>query len=80
MLHSQGINVRYLGEVVRKMGRHPFALVALLHMVARVVKIGFRRTLRQEMQRLRVAIDEPYRMAAKDFLNKVFSNTTESDE
>lgn len=39
MLHSHGINVRYLGEVVRKMGRHPFTLVVLLHMVARVVKV-----------------------------------------
>jgi hypothetical protein len=48
-------------------------------MVARVVKIGFRRALRQEMARLRVAIDEPYRMAAKDFLNRVFSDTKESD-
>jgi tetratricopeptide (TPR) repeat protein len=79
LLHSQGINVRYLGEVVRKMGRHPFGLVVLTHMVARVVKIGFRRTLRSEMKRLRVSIDEPYRIAAKDFLNNVFSSSVESE-
>ncbi len=79
LLHSHGINVRYLGEVLRKMGRHPFGLVVLLNMVARVVKIGFRKTLRAEMKRLRVSIDEPYRIAAKDFLNLVFSSSAESE-
>lgn len=80
LLHSHGINVRYLGEVVRKMGRHPFALVVLSQMVARVVKMGVRRTLRSEMKRLRVSIDEPYRIAAKDFLNRVFSASEESEQ
>ncbi len=40
---------------------------------------GFRRTLRDTMKRLRVSIDEPYRIAVKDFLNLVFSATPESD-
>jgi hypothetical protein len=79
LLHSHGINVRYLGEVLRKMGRHPFGLVVLTQMVARVVKIGFRKSLRAEMKRLRVSIDEPYRIAAKDFLNLVFSSSPASD-
>ena len=79
LLHSHGINVRYLGEVVRKMGRHPFGLVVLTQMVARVVKIGFRKTLRAEMKRLKVSIDEPYRIAAKDFLNLVFSSSPQSE-
>ena len=80
LLHSHGINVRYLGEVVRKMGRHPFGLVVLAQLVARVIKIGFRRTLRSEMARLRVCIDEPYRIAAKDFLNRVFSASEASEK
>lgn len=79
LMHSHGINVRYLGEVARKMGRHPFAMVVLSEMVARIVKIGFRQCLRAEMKRLKVSIDEPYRIAAKDFLNKVFSATPASE-
>ncbi len=39
-MHSHGINVRYLGEVTRKMGRHPYALFVLAEIVARVVKQG----------------------------------------
>lgn len=80
LLHAHGINVRYLGEVVRKMGRHPFGLVVFAEMVARVVKFSFRETLRAEMKRLRVCVDEPYRIAVKDFLNNVFSSSEQSDK
>lgn len=71
-LHSHGINVRYLGEVVKKIGRHAYSYLVLAEMVARVVKRGYRRTLREKMCELRVSIDKPYRFAARDFLNMVF--------
>lgn len=79
MLHSRGINVRYLGLVAMRMENHPYSLVVIAEMAARVIKHCIRGAMRQRLKILRVPNDEPFRIVVKDFLNRSFANNPESD-
>ncbi len=49
-------------------------------MCARLIKIQIRARLRSRMAELKLAVDEPYRIAVTDYLNLVFGNSTASVE
>ena len=73
------MNVRFLGQLTRKMGKRiKFTDLLLGNMIARIIKNHMRSLLRQEMKTLKVCTDEPYRVLVTDFLNLVFANTKDS--
>eukprot|EP01091_Cochliopodium_minus_P016198 TRINITY_DN5993_c0_g1_i1.p1 TRINITY_DN5993_c0_g1~~TRINITY_DN5993_c0_g1_i1.p1 ORF type:complete len:1174 (+),score=399.27 TRINITY_DN5993_c0_g1_i1:76-3597(+) len=78
VVHSNGINMRYMGLIIKKMGRHKYKDAILVNMIARIIKNQIRALLRKEMYKEKLAIDEPYRIAVMDFLNLIFGNTEES--
>ena len=71
-MHAAGINMRYLGIIIRRLGSHRFTWVLLLEMLARIVKQEIRRLLRSKMVELKQPNDEPLRQAVTVYLNEVF--------
>lgn len=79
-LHRKGINMRYLGLLVARLGKFKYAKFIVAHMCARIIKIQIRERLRQGMKELRMPVDEPYRIVVTDYLNLVFGNTAASTD
>ena len=95
-IHKEGINCRFLGLLAEqfmrmttvqntvakaKLCRH----LLLLEMVARIIKAETNRKFRELTQSLKqsgtsLALEEPYRRVAIDYLNLVFGNSDESDQ
>eukprot|EP01091_Cochliopodium_minus_P008088 TRINITY_DN1798_c0_g1_i1.p1 TRINITY_DN1798_c0_g1~~TRINITY_DN1798_c0_g1_i1.p1 ORF type:complete len:1165 (-),score=271.99 TRINITY_DN1798_c0_g1_i1:41-3277(-) len=68
MLHREGINCRHLGYV-RNLCKEKIALQNLItEMVARALKVRIQSKLREEMKKLRLSEEEPYRiLLVKEF-------------
>lgn len=58
--------------------RFKYAKFLIAHMCARLIKIQIRSRLRARMAELKLAVDEPYRIAVTDYLNLVFGNSAAS--
>ena len=74
-LHSFGINVRYLGQVLLHMPNKTngaYRTFLIVEMVARVAKNMVRTLLRGAMKCIEVPIDEPYRKEVIQTLNRIF--------
>jgi len=73
LIHSKGVNIRFLGVILRhsqKMSGE-FRAFLLCEVVARVVKNEIRALLREVMRKIRVPMEASYRMAVVDYLNLV---------
>lgn len=84
MLHSKGINIRHLGivalQVLKLKDESSSKCVSLirLEIIARVIKLIYRRKLRETMQVLRVPLQQPYVIAICKQFNLVFGNSKKS--
>ena len=94
-IHKEGINCRFLGLLAEQFMRMSTAQntakakicrhLLLLEMVARIIKAETNRKFRELTQSLKesgttLAMEEPYRRVAIDYLNLVFGNSDESDQ
>jgi len=89
-LHSRGINIRYLGLVMRALNRkvpmtedmeqlHQDARCMLLgEMTARVLANMLREKWREKMRSIQAPLEEPYRRLTINFLNTIFGNNKRS--
>jgi len=77
--HLQGVNMRYIGQVLRHTVHRPTAALLLLEAISRVVKAELRQALREEMIRLKVPLMAPYRRLIVRLLNRVFGGDDDSD-
>ena len=77
LLHSHGINCRYLGLVAKRMGEERnYCMLLLAEMVSRVIKNDLREVFRQSC--LVIPTDRPFQIILANYLNLVFSNTEDS--
>ncbi|KYQ91377.1 hypothetical protein DLAC_08332 [Tieghemostelium lacteum] len=80
-LHSKGINLRYLGVVVRNLKNRLIKQIFMTEVVARVWKRIIRFKLRQIMDLTKRPSEEPYkRMISKVFLTILNTNRSENRE
>ncbi len=79
-LHRIGMNMRYLGLLVARLGKFKYAKFIVAHMCARLIKMQIRERLRARMAALKLAVDEPYRVCVTDYLNLVFGDSAASTQ
>eukprot|EP01094_Clydonella_sp_ATCC50884_P028131 TRINITY_DN834_c1_g2_i1.p1 TRINITY_DN834_c1_g2~~TRINITY_DN834_c1_g2_i1.p1 ORF type:complete len:608 (-),score=212.39 TRINITY_DN834_c1_g2_i1:186-1817(-) len=85
ILHTHGINVRYLGLVYtflnkekESISRNNCRALLLVEMIGRVLKNDLRTRMRQQMQSLRKPLEQPYRRLVLNYLNLVFGSAPSS--
>eukprot|EP01124_Arcella_intermedia_P011340 TRINITY_DN1774_c1_g2_i15.p1 TRINITY_DN1774_c1_g2~~TRINITY_DN1774_c1_g2_i15.p1 ORF type:complete len:1230 (+),score=292.57 TRINITY_DN1774_c1_g2_i15:486-4175(+) len=71
-LHKQGINIRHLGRVRANVRNKAMRKVLLTECAARAIKNELRKKLRDKMEELRRASEEPYRDVVFKYLRVVF--------
>ncbi|KAK5577688.1 hypothetical protein RB653_002633 [Dictyostelium firmibasis] len=72
LLHSEGINVRYLGEVASHCTSFGFKRFFVIEAIVRTLKSLARELLRREMKKTHLPSDYPYRNLLLNFLNLIF--------
>jgi tetratricopeptide (TPR) repeat protein len=82
--HRHGINLRYIGYVIRWMidndGSKDAAYFLLIEAIARVVKNGLRRRLRRKMATLQMPLLAPYHKLIIYYLNHVFGDSAGDED
>jgi Translation initiation factor eIF3 subunit 135/Tetratricopeptide repeat len=77
-LHSEGVNLRYLGAVRRHVSEEDLRSRLLIEMLARTIKHTLRKKMRQLMRRLRCPLASPFRSMVIRYMNLVFGTSAES--
>eukprot|EP01091_Cochliopodium_minus_P019576 TRINITY_DN8269_c0_g1_i2.p1 TRINITY_DN8269_c0_g1~~TRINITY_DN8269_c0_g1_i2.p1 ORF type:complete len:734 (+),score=164.05 TRINITY_DN8269_c0_g1_i2:154-2202(+) len=79
VLHSKGINIRYMGLLSKYMKDHPLKIFLTLEMVSSCIKNDIRKILRMEMKEIKKVLNKPYMVSVVQFLNMVFSNNDDTE-
>mmetsp|Transcript_45725 Transcript_45725/g.115084 ORF Transcript_45725/g.115084 Transcript_45725/m.115084 type:complete len:937 (+) Transcript_45725:35-2845(+) len=83
ILHSQGINIRYIGLVVQHVRvEEKFKVMKTLliaEAIARVIKNFIRAQLRQKMKKFRQPLEAAYRNQVVSYMNLVFGSSPDSE-
>eukprot|EP01103_Thecamoeba_quadrilineata_P017072 TRINITY_DN5918_c0_g1_i1.p1 TRINITY_DN5918_c0_g1~~TRINITY_DN5918_c0_g1_i1.p1 ORF type:complete len:585 (+),score=95.88 TRINITY_DN5918_c0_g1_i1:3-1757(+) len=79
VVHSEGINIRYLGRLRAVCAHDNVKTLLFIHMAARVIKNCLRLRLREKMKELKVPLQEPCVRVVVDYLNLVFGESPASD-
>ena len=74
LMHSWGINIRFLGYVRHRSADKEVRAAALLEMIARTLQKSLQERLRDEMSRLRAPQMSPYLHLISDFFNTLSSD------
>ncbi|KAN0015625.1 hypothetical protein ACTFIU_008366 [Dictyostelium citrinum] len=72
LLHAEGINVRYIGEVASHCTSYAFKRFFIIEAIVRTLKSLARELLRREMKKTHLPSDYPYRNLLLNFLNLIF--------
>eukprot|EP01087_Luapelamoeba_hula_P011123 TRINITY_DN2996_c0_g1_i1.p1 TRINITY_DN2996_c0_g1~~TRINITY_DN2996_c0_g1_i1.p1 ORF type:complete len:1244 (-),score=201.79 TRINITY_DN2996_c0_g1_i1:41-3772(-) len=73
--HSHGVNMRHLGRVKELVTQAKASTDLLFEMVVRVFKNELRQQLRDKMEEIKVASEEPYRLLVVNFLNTIMQHS-----
>eukprot|EP01087_Luapelamoeba_hula_P008409 TRINITY_DN2097_c0_g1_i9.p1 TRINITY_DN2097_c0_g1~~TRINITY_DN2097_c0_g1_i9.p1 ORF type:complete len:1105 (-),score=128.16 TRINITY_DN2097_c0_g1_i9:70-3384(-) len=79
-LHSRGVNMRHLGRVKELVKKPAASAQLLLEMVVRVFKNELRQQLREEMGKIKIASEEPYRVLIVNYLNTILHSSGMDEE
>ncbi|KAN0003830.1 hypothetical protein ACTFIZ_009989 [Dictyostelium cf. discoideum] len=74
LLHAEGINVRYIGEVASHCTSFAFKRFFTIEAMVRTLKSLARELLRREMKKTHLPSDYPYRNLLLNFLNLIFDD------
>jgi Translation initiation factor eIF3 subunit 135 len=77
LLHGCGINMRYIGVLLRYVPSTDAKMLLLMEAIARTLKNEMRLRLRQQMSELKVPLQAPYRRLVVSFSNMVFGDNPE---
>jgi len=80
LLHGSGVNLRYIGYVLRCSHHRNSQIFLLVEALSRVIKNRFRKCLRERMKKLKLPLEAPYRVLTVDFFNLVFGDSIESEQ
>tara|TARA_R110002050_G_scaffold24056_1_gene64036 strand:- start:3630 stop:5000 length:1371 start_codon:yes stop_codon:yes gene_type:complete len=72
--HRFGINMRYVGVLLRRVDNRQLAAILLIEALARALKNDLLQKLREKQRDLKVTVSAPYRQLIIDFLNLVFGD------
>lgn len=79
IIHTYGVNVRYLGLLYKFAKNESARSLLLIEMVKRVLKIYINQQIRTLSKRVHVIIEEPTRLLVTDILNRVFGLPSNRD-
>ncbi|EAL69344.1 hypothetical protein DDB_G0276089 [Dictyostelium discoideum AX4] len=74
LLHAEGINVRYIGEVASHCTSIGYKRFFTIEAIVRTLKSLARELLRREMKKTHLPSDYPYRNLLLNFLNLIFDD------
>jgi len=80
IVHRRGINIRYLGILRKHMKDQDGKALLFVEMCARVIKNNLRLRLREQMRKLQLPLEEPYRRLVVDYLNLILGHNDQSEE
>ncbi|KAN0015626.1 hypothetical protein ACTFIU_008367 [Dictyostelium citrinum] len=80
LLHAEGINIRYIGEVASHCTSIGYKRFFLIEAIVRTLKSLARELLRREMRNIHLPSDYPYRSLLLKFLNLLFDEYKDKTE
>ncbi|KAN0035447.1 hypothetical protein ACTA71_004717 [Dictyostelium dimigraforme] len=80
LLHAEGINIRYIGEVASHCSSLGFKRFFIIEAIFRTLKSLARELLRREMKKIHLPSDYPYRSLLLKFLNLLFDEYKDKTE
>jgi len=78
LLHSRGINLRYMGAVASLLNDGDAKLLLIIEMVARTIKRNLRMRVRAKMKQLKFPLETPYISETVGYLNDCIFNSTDA--
>ena len=80
ILHREGVNCRHMGMIRSHCKSENMKKVLLTEMIARSAKVHIQEALRQEMRRLKLCEEEPYKELVVREFNKILGRSESSEQ